>query len=61
MKLVFAAKLFSVFDVEGIVVENIMTLSKLSVSYAWILTFTSFGSFSKLIISQSKRVNPFEK
>ena len=46
---------------EGIVVEHIIILSELSVTYASILSFISDGSFSKLILLQSKLMNPFEK
>ena len=49
------------FDVEVIVLIHVMTLSKLSVSYALVLCFTSFEKNSKLLSFHSKIVNPFEK
>ena len=49
------------FDVEGILVAHVMTLSELSVYYAWIMYFTSYGSFSKLLVLHSKRVNTVEE
>ena len=38
-----------------------MNLSGLSVSYAWVICFTSFESFAKLLSWYSKIVNPIEK
>ena len=40
---------------------HIMTLYEMSVSSAWIISFTSFGSFAKLLSFHSKIVNHFEK
>ena len=38
-----------------------MNFSELSISSEWIICFTSFGSFTKLLTLHSKIVNPFEK
>ena len=52
---------FSLFKVEGMVVEHIMTLSELSVTSAPTLSFISDGSLSKLFLSQSKIIIPLLK
>ena len=61
IKKLFTTNLFSVFYVDGIFLMHVMTFSELSASSAWIICFTSFVSFAKLLTLHSKIVNPFDK
>ena len=49
------------FEVEGMVVEYIMTLSELSLTSENVLFLTSHGSSSKFLLFQSKQMNHFDK